>query len=184
MRIFLGLGIMGVICVAGCATGLQSHSGNPSASISTSTATSSFTATDRAWIEITTAMDEQLVPLLDLVDSHTGSATIRDLGKKAGASTKSELSDLRRLHDQAGLPAENPHKGMEMPGMVSSNQITHAVALREADFDNYLKKCLRDHLDQTGRLALGEKSSGKEPQTVILASRVLQEREQLSALID
>lgn len=67
--------------------------------------------------------------------------------------------------------------------MVSSNQITHAGALREADFDNYFKKCLRDHLDQTGRLALGEKSSGKEPQTVSLASRVLQEQEHLSALV-
>jgi uncharacterized protein (DUF305 family) len=183
MRIFLGLGILGMICVGGCATGLDSHSGNPPASTSTPNAASSFTATDRAWIEITMAMDEQLVPLLDLVDSHTGSAAVRDLGEKADASTKSELSDLRRLHDQAGLPAENPHKGMEMPGMVSANQVAHAGALREADFDDYFKKCLRDHLAQTGRLALGEKSSGKEPQTVSLASRVLQEQDQLSALV-
>jgi hypothetical protein len=128
-------------------------------------------------------MDEQLVPLLDLVDGHTGSTAVRDLGKKADASTKAELVDLRRLHDQAALPAENPHKGMEMPGMVSSNQVTHAGALREADFDGYFKKCLRDHLDQTGRLALGEKSSGKEPQTVSLASRVLEEQGRLSALV-
>jgi uncharacterized protein (DUF305 family) len=183
MRILLGLGVMGMICVGGCAAGLHSHSGNPSTSASTPTAASSFTATDRAWIEINIAMDEQLVPMLGLVDSHTGSAAIRDLGKKADASTKSELLDLRRLHDQADLPAENPHKGMEMPGMVSSNQIAHASALREADFDNYFKKCLRDHLAQTGRLALGEKSSGKEPQTVSLASRVLQEQNQLSALV-
>jgi hypothetical protein len=177
MRIFLGLGIMGMICVGGCATS------NPSTSASASAAVSSFTATDRAWIEINIAMDEQLVPMLNLVDGHTGSAVVRDLGKKADASTKSELLDLRRLHDQAGLPAENPHKGMEMPGMVSSNQITHAGAVREADFDDYFKKCLRDHLDQTGRLALGEKSSGKEPQTVSLASRVLQEQDHLSALV-
>ncbi|WP_410675028.1 DUF305 domain-containing protein [Amycolatopsis sp. cmx-4-68] len=180
MRILLGLSIMGMICVGGCATGLHSHSGNPS----TPTGASSFTATDRAWIEINIAMDEQLVPLLDLVDSHAGSAAVRDLGEKADASTKSELSELRRLHDQAGLPAENPHKGMEMPGMVSANQIAHAGALREADFDSYFKKCLRDHLDQTGRLALGEKSSGKEPQTVSLASQVLQEQGFLSALVE
>ncbi len=180
MRIFLGLGIMGMVFIGGCATGSHSHSGNTS----TPTAASSFTATDRAWIEITTAMDEQLVPLLDLVDSHTGSAAVRDLGRKADASTKSELVDLRRLHGQAHLPAENPHKGMEMPGMVSSNQITHAGALREADFDNYFKKCLRDHLEQIGRLALGEKSSGHDPQTVSLASRVRQEQEHLSALVE
>ncbi|MEU8636213.1 DUF305 domain-containing protein [Amycolatopsis sp. NPDC048633] len=177
MRIFLGLGIIGMICVGGCATS------NPSTSPSASTAVSLFTATDRAWIEINIAMDEQLVPMLNLVDGHTGSAAVRDLGKKADASTKSALLDLRRLHDQAGLPAENPHKGMEMPGMVTSSQITHAGALREADFDNYFKKCLRDHLDQTGRLALGEKSSGKEPQTVSLASQVLQEQDHLSALV-
>ncbi|WP_158264211.1 DUF305 domain-containing protein [Amycolatopsis sp. CA-126428] len=184
MRIFLGLGIVGMVLVGGCATGLHSHSGNPSANTSAPTAASSFTATDRAWIEITTAMDEQLVPMLDLVDSHTGTAAVRDLGGKAGASTKSELLELRRLHDQAGLPAENPHKGMEMPGMVSPNQITHAGALREADFDDYFKKCLRDHLDQQERLALGEKSSGKEPQTVSLASRVLQEQGRLSGLVE
>lgn len=169
---------MGMICVGGCATS------NPSTSTSTPAAASSFTATDRAWIEINIAMDEQLVPMLALVGSHTGSAAVRDLGKEADASTKSELSDLRRLHDQADLPAENPHKGMEMPGMVSSNQITQASALRDADFDSYFKKCLRDHLDQTGRLALGEKSSGKEPQTVSLASRVLQEQDHLSALVE
>jgi hypothetical protein len=181
MRIFLGLSIMGMIFAGGCDTGPYSNHGNPPASTSTSTAASSFTATDRAWIEISIAMDEQLVPML--VDSHTGSATVRELGKKADALTKSELVELRRLHDQAALPAENPHKGMEMPGMVSSSQITHAGALREADFDNYFKKCLRDHLDQTGRLALGEKSSGKEPQTVSLASRVLQEHDPISALV-
>ncbi|MFJ1768469.1 DUF305 domain-containing protein [Amycolatopsis sp. NPDC088138] len=178
MRIFIGLGIMGMICAGGCATS------NPSTSTSTPTAASSFTATDRAWIEINIAMDEQLVPMLALVGSHTGSAAVRDLGEKADASTKSELLDLRRLHDQADLPAENPHKGMEMPGMVSSNQITHAGALRDTDFDSYFKKCLRDHLDQTGRLALDENSSGKEPQTVSLASRVLQEQDRLSALAE
>jgi uncharacterized protein (DUF305 family) len=183
MRIFLGLGILGMICVGGCATGLQNHSSDPSASTSVPIAASSFTATDRAWIEITMAMDEQLVPMLDLVDSHTGSAAVRDLREKADASTRSELSELRRLHDQAGLPAENPHQGMEMPGMVSANQVAHAGALREADFDDYFKKCLREHLAQTGRLALGEKSSGKEPQTVSLASRVLQEQDHLSALV-
>jgi uncharacterized protein (DUF305 family) len=184
MRIFLGLGIIGMVFVAGCAGGVHNHSGNSSANTSTPAAVSSFTATDRAWIEITIAMDEQLVPMLDLVDSHTGTAAVRDLGRKADASTKSELLDLRRLHDQAGLPAENPHKGMEMPGMVSSSQIAHAGALREADFDGYFKKCLRDHLEQKERLALGEKSAGKEPQAVSLASRVLQEQGRLSALVE
>ncbi len=176
MRLFAGLGIVGVLCLGGCVTGSDS----PPA---TSDAASSFTATDRAWIEITTAMDEQLVPLLDLVGSRTGSAAVRELGAQAGAATKAQLSDLRRLHDQAGLPAENPHQGMEMPGMVSPAQMTHAGALRDAEFDSYFKKCLRDHLEQTGRLALGEKSSGTEPQTVSLAARVLQERDRLSPLI-
>lgn len=125
---------MGMICVGGCATS------NPSTSASASTAVSSFTATDRAWIEINIAMDEQLVPMLNLVDGHTGSAAVRDLGKKADASTKSELSDLRRLHDQAGLPAENPHKGMEMPGMVSSNQITHMRRFARGGFRQLLQK--------------------------------------------
>ncbi|MGW5747329.1 DUF305 domain-containing protein [Amycolatopsis sp. NPDC003861] len=179
MRIFLGLAIVGMVFAGGCAAGLHGQSENPSVPIA-----ASYTTTDRAWIEITIAMDEQLVPLLALVDSRTGTAAVRDLGKKADASTKSELLELRRLHDQAGLPAENPHKGMEMPGMVSSNQVTQAGALRDTGFDNYFKKCLRDHLDQKKRLALGEKSSGKEPQTVSLASRVLQEQGQLAALVE
>ncbi len=183
MRILGGLSIMGMVFVSGCATGMHTHSENPSAHTSTPAAASSFTTTDRAWIEINIAMDEQLVPMLGLVDSRTGTAAVRELGRKADASTKAELLDLRRLHDQAGLPAENPHKGMEMPGMVSSDQITHAGTLREADFDGYFKKCLRDHLEQKERLALGEKSSGKEPQTVSLASRVLQEQGRLSALV-
>ncbi|WP_152603680.1 DUF305 domain-containing protein [Amycolatopsis rifamycinica] len=178
------MGIAGTVFVGVCVTGCHGQSGNPSANTPTSAAASSFTTTDRAWIEINIAMDEQLVPMLDLVDSRTGTAAVRDLGRKAAASTKSELLDLRRLHDEAGLPAENPHRGMEMPGMVSSNQLAQAGALREADFDNHFKKCLRDHLDQKERLALGEKSSGTEPQTVSLASRVLREQDQLSALVE
>ncbi|MFC5097849.1 DUF305 domain-containing protein [Amycolatopsis plumensis] len=178
MRFLRGLSIMAMVFVGGCATGMHSHSGNTS----TPAAASSFTTTDRAWIEITIAMDEQLVPMLGLVDSRTGTAAVRDLGREADASTKAELLDLRRLHDQAGLPAENPHKGMEMPGMVSSDQVAQAGALRDADFDSYFKKCLRDHLEQKERLALGEKSSGKEAQTVSLAARVLQEQGRLSAL--
>ena len=139
----------------------------------------SFGGTDLAWIEITIAMDEELLPLLELAPTHASDAGLRALAAEVRAGHEQELDVLRRLHDQAGLPAENPHKGMPMPGMVTPEQVTAAAAAKGAAFDTLLTGHLRAHLEQGVKLALSEQKAGVEPQTKALANQVIAGRGRL-----
>jgi uncharacterized protein (DUF305 family) len=136
-----------------------------------------FGGTDLAWIEINIAMDEQLLPLLELVPQRSGSPGVQALALQVQAFTTAELSTLRALHDQAGLPAVNPHEGMEMPGMVTPQQVGEARALFAKAFDTDVLKLIRGHLEQGQNLADSENKSGVEPQTRALALQVLRTRD-------
>jgi hypothetical protein len=134
-----------------------------------STSSSTFGGTDRSWIEINIAMDEELLPLLDLVGEESD---LFDIAAQVKESTEAELTELRRLHDEAGLPAENPHKGMPMPGMVMPSQVAAASSLRGKEFDTVLREHLRAHLEQSRKLAESERAAGQEPRTIALAVRI------------
>jgi Domain of unknown function (DUF305) len=131
----------------------------------------SFGGTDRAWLEITIAMDEQVLPLLDLAPTHGSAAALRTLAAEVTTFHQQELVALRELHALAGLPAENPHKGMPMPGMVTPEQVAAAAAVTGSRFDALLSGHLRAHLEQGIRLAGSAQRSGAEPRTRALATR-------------
>ncbi|GIE56904.1 hypothetical protein BJY16_007599 [Actinoplanes octamycinicus] len=137
-------------------------------------ASPAFGGTDLAWIEINIAMDEELLPLLALTP---GSSPLKELSAQVKAFTDEELATLRQLHAEAGLPAENQHKGMPMPGMVTPSLLASATAARGAGFDALLAKALREHLEQGKQLATSERSAGAESRTKALAERILKTRE-------
>ena len=158
--------------LAGC----NDSAAEPDASPAATTATQ-FGGTDLAWIEINIAMDEELLPLLELVPERSGSSDVQALSAQVQAFTTAELSELRALHDQAGLPAVNPHKGMPMPGMVTPQEVTEASALTGKSFDKAILKAVQAHLEQSQSLAGSEDKLGVEPQTRSLALQVLRTRE-------
>jgi hypothetical protein len=127
-----------------------------------------FGGTDRAWIEITLAMNEQVVPLLDAVPGHTDGAAARDLAARVRVWTEAELPELRALHALAGLPAENPHVGMPMPGMVTE--------LSGPAFDAAATGKLDEVVAQAITLARSERENGTDPRTRALAERMLAAR--------
>jgi uncharacterized protein (DUF305 family) len=148
-------------------------------------ATAGFGGTDLAWIEINIAMDEQLVPLLDLAPKQTADARTRALAQQVRAFTDTELGTLRALHDQARLPARNPHEGMSMPGMVTPEEVTKAGTLKDAKFDAELIEQIKGHLKQGQNLAESEQKAGIESQTRALARQVIRTRtEVLSSIGD
>ena len=157
---------------AGCKSSAPEAADTPAA-----TTASQFGGTDLAWIEINIAMDEQLLPLLELVPQHSGSPDLQALALQVQAFTTAELTALRALRDQAGLPAANPHEGMEMPGMVTPQQVTDAQALTGEPFDADVVKVIEAHLEESQNLAESEDKSGVEPQTRALALQVLRTRE-------
>lgn len=164
-RRLLGLALTGVLTVAACGRGAPPPVAAPVA------ARPSFGGTDRAWLEITIAMDEELLPLLALAPARTRHPALRTLAAEVTAFHQAELTELRELHRLAGLPAENPHRGMPMPGMVTPAQVTEAAATSGPGFDRLLARHLRAHLEQGVRLADSEQTSGAEARTRDLAAR-------------
>jgi uncharacterized protein (DUF305 family) len=140
-----------------------------------------FGGTDLAWVEINIAMNEELLPLLDLAPARSSDDGVRTLAAEIRAGHEQELGVLRSLHDQAKLPSENPHKGMPMPGMVTPEQVTAAAATTGAAFDEVLVRHLRAHLEQGAKLAESEAKAGVEPQTKSLAAQVITSRDRFLA---
>ncbi|GIH19714.1 DUF305 domain-containing protein [Rugosimonospora africana] len=132
-----------------------------------------FDATDRAWIEITIAMDEQVRPLLDLVPGRYADRTVPALAGQVRAIIDTELPTLRLLHDQADLPAQNPHAGMLMPGLVTADQVARAATLRGAEFDAFAVATLREYLAHGADLARSETKNGQESRTKALATTAI-----------
>ena len=172
-RILLGCAVTAVLLApAGCAGTPVAVAPAPAVSPAASSA-AAFGGTDRSWIEINLAMAEQLLPLLDLVGADS---TMTGLTAQVRAFTEAELAELRRLHSEAGLPVENPHKGMPLPGMVMPSHVSEAAARRGKEFDDLLREHLRAHLEQTRKLAESEQAAGVEPRTVALAARISESR--------
>ncbi|WP_433307734.1 DUF305 domain-containing protein [Actinoplanes sp. CA-030573] len=178
-RLLLGLMLaLGGPAVSGCA-----RSAEP-ATAPTPTAATQFGGTDLAWIEINIAMDEQLLPLLGLVPSRSGSAGVQAVASQVQAVTTAELTELRALHDQAGLPSANPHEGMPMPGMVTPDDVAKAQSLTGKEFDAFVVKAIEAHVEQSQNLAESEDKSGVEPQTRTLALQVLRTRAEVMSTIN
>jgi hypothetical protein len=135
-----------------------------------------FGGTDRAWIEITLAMNEQVIPLLDAVPGHADGAAARDLAARVRVYTEAELPELRALHELAGLPAENPHVGMPMPGMVVDTELAAMTKLSGPGFDAAAIAKLDEVVAQTISLARGEQENGTDPRTRALAAEMLAAR--------
>jgi uncharacterized protein (DUF305 family) len=156
--------------MAGCS---KSAAGPTPAAVAPS---SNFGGTDLAWIEITIAMDEQLEPLLALVPKQSHDPQVQALAKQVQGFTDAELTKLRALHNEAQLPSQNPHEGMEMPGMVSADTVTKASALSGAAFDQLVRTQIKAHLLQGQNLAESEEKAGIDPRTRALATTVIDTR--------
>jgi uncharacterized protein (DUF305 family) len=177
VRIALRAGAAGCLLAlsfgaAACDSGGAATPAPPPAS-----ASAFFGGTDLAWVEINIAMNEQLLPLLELVPAQSADPGVRKLAAEVKAANEQELATLRALHDQAKLPSENPHKGMPMPGMVTPEQVTAAGKVKGAAFDKLFKEQLAAHFKQGKQLAESERKAGIEPQTLALADRVLSTRD-------
>jgi uncharacterized protein (DUF305 family) len=166
------------LCLTGCAGGTAT--GAPSPAPPAVSSAPAFGGTDRAWVEINIAMAEELLPLLDLAPTRSRDARVKELSAQVKALHERELAALYQLHDAAGLPAENPHKGMPMPGMVTPEQVAAAAAASGPTFDRLLREHLAEHVAQGLRLATSEQKSGVEPRTRALAAQMIADRTELS----
>jgi uncharacterized protein (DUF305 family) len=169
--------LLAVICLGACEAGTPATTPPAPPAVGSAAA---FGGTDRAWVEINIAMGEELLPLLALAPARSRDPRVRTLAAEVKALHEKELATLYRLHDAAGLPAENPHKGMPMPGMVTPEQVSEAASVSGPAFDALLMRHLREHLDQGVRLATSEEKSGVQPQTRALAAQMIADRKEMT----
>lgn len=171
-----GLAAGWVALAAGCAAARPAPAAPPSVA-----AAVEFGGTDLAWVELMIPMDEQALPVLDLVRARSADPRLTGLAADLRGVYDTELPRLRALSDRAGLPTGNPHKGHKMPGLVDADRLAAIEGSSGAEFDRRAVDCLREHLDQLARLATAEAGNGTSPAVRDLARQVAQNRAAASA---
>ncbi|MET8318523.1 DUF305 domain-containing protein [Micromonospora sp. NPDC005189] len=135
--------------------------------------TSQFSATDIAWLQLTVAMTERLLPVLDMVPSRTTDPAWRRMAERVGAVQREDLGRARRLLAESGAPATNPHEGHDMPGMVTDEELAALQSSSGVAFHRLAGQHVRAHLAQSVRIATAEQRAGLHPATTAFAMTVV-----------
>lgn len=128
-----------------------------------------FSTTDTAWLQLTVAMDERALAVLDLVHDRAADPAVVHLAAELTADHRDLLSRLRARLDVAGRPKANPHEGHDMPGMATAAQLAALGQASGAGFLRLFAEAMRAHLAQAVRLARAEQKSGTDPATKAIA---------------
>ncbi|WP_433124674.1 DUF305 domain-containing protein [Micromonospora sp. CA-240977] len=132
-----------------------------------------FSPTDVAWLQLTVAMNERLLPVLDLMSSRTTDPAWLRFAARLGTAHRADLSTARRLLAESGAPTTNPHEGHDMPGMVTDGELATLRSATGVGFQRRAGQHVRAHLDQAVRIATAEQRGGVHPATRVLASAVV-----------
>ncbi|PWR04769.1 DUF305 domain-containing protein [Micromonospora acroterricola] len=177
--------LVAALLLAGCATGSPDPAATapPSATAPLTAAPSNagsptgtagpFSATDIAWLQLTVAMADRLLPVLDLVPGRTTDPAWRRLATQVEATHRANLDRSRRLLNDSGGPTTNPHEGHDMPGMITAEELTSLRSATGTSFQRLLAGHLRAHLTQAVRIATAEQRGGVHPGTIALAAAVV-----------
>ncbi|MEU8153176.1 DUF305 domain-containing protein [Micromonospora sp. NPDC048986] len=173
--------LIGVLLVAGCGIGQRDAASTATPPVTAPPATTAppaptgtaFNPTDIAWLQLTVAMTERLLPVLDLVPARTTDPAWRQTATQVATTRRADLDRARRLLADAAAPTTNPHEGHDMPGMVTAPEMTALRAASGQSFHRLLAGHLRAHLAQSVRVATAEQQSGVQPATVALAAAVV-----------
>ncbi|WP_238013472.1 DUF305 domain-containing protein [Dactylosporangium sp. AC04546] len=170
------VGLALLLGATGCAAGRSGPPPTPAAPAVPMAAVPEFGGTDLAWIELMIPMDEQLLPVLDLLIQRAADPGLARAAGELRAVYDAELPKLHALGRQAGIPAENPHKGHKMPGLVDADRLAAIGAASGTELDQKASECLREHLDQLASLAKSELQNGTSPAVKALAQSVADTR--------
>ncbi|MFJ9055423.1 DUF305 domain-containing protein [Streptomyces sp. NPDC102409] len=151
----------------------------------TAGAAPSVDPTDAAWVQLMIPMDEQALVLLDLAAGKATGPGLRSWAARLRTAQAGELAALRGLRDRMGLPDTDLHKGHDMPGMVTAEDLGRARAARGASFDHLLVTLIHDHLRQSEQVSRSATAAGGSADARARARALVAARgEQLAALTD
>ncbi|WP_406324699.1 DUF305 domain-containing protein [Streptomyces niveus] len=133
-------------------------------------------ATDAAWLQLMTPMNEGAVELLTMAADRATDPGLRSWATDLAASHRAELEQMRPLLRQLGLPATNVHEGHEMPGMVTPGDLAQARAAQGAAFEKVVVVQIREHLEHSARVSRSEVDAGSEAAAKKLAASLVEAR--------
>ncbi|RLP87046.1 DUF305 domain-containing protein [Micromonospora sp. BL4] len=177
--------LIAALLAAGCAAGPPDAAGTTAPSVAAPTAVAApstaratgtagpFSPTDIAWLQLTVAMAERVLPVLDLVPARTTDPTWRRLAAQIETTERANLTVSRRLLGDSGAPATNPHEGHDMPGMIGADELAALRSSTGKAFQRLFAGHLRAHLTQAVRIAAAEQRGGVHPETTALAAAVV-----------
>ncbi|MEK8104881.1 DUF305 domain-containing protein [Micromonospora sp. M12] len=131
-----------------------------------------FSPTDIAWLQLTVALDERVLPVLDMVPIRTTDPAWQGFAARVSSAHRAELRTARRLLAESGAPATNPHEGHDMPGMVTVQELAALRSVNDVAFHQLAGKHVRAHLAQAVRIAAAEQRA-EAPGTTALATAVI-----------
>ncbi|MGW8667199.1 DUF305 domain-containing protein [Streptomyces niveus] len=133
-------------------------------------------ATDAAWLQLMTPMNEGAVELLTMAADRATDPGLRSWATDLAAAHRAELDRMRPLLTQLGLPATNVHEGHEMPGMVTPGDLAQARAAKGAAFEKVVVVQIREHLEHSARVSRSEVDAGSEAAAKKLAASLVEAR--------
>ncbi|MFE3253729.1 DUF305 domain-containing protein [Streptomyces sp. NPDC059209] len=133
-------------------------------------------ATDAAWIQLMTPMNEGAVELLTMAADRAADPRLRSWASELAGAHRAELGRMRPLLKELGLPSTNVHEGHEMPGMVTPGDLTQARAAEGAAFDKVFVVQIREHLEHSARVSRSEVDAGSEAAARKLAAALVEAR--------
>ncbi|MFD4114409.1 DUF305 domain-containing protein [Streptomyces niveus] len=133
-------------------------------------------ATDAAWLQLMTPMNEGAVELLTMAADRATDPGLRSWATDLAATHRAELDQMRPLLKQLGLPAANVHEGHEMPGMVTPGDLASARAAKGAAFEKVVVVQIREHLEHSARVSRSEVDAGSDAAAKKLAASLVEAR--------
>ncbi|MFE4609575.1 DUF305 domain-containing protein [Streptomyces niveus] len=168
-----------LLAVPGCSGATPSSTPVHSSPVSTPANTPVQTpsgATDAAWLQLMTPMNEGAVELLTMAADRATDPGLRSWATDLAAAHRAELDRMRPLLTQLGLPATNVHEGHEMPGMVTPGDLAQARAAKGAAFEKVVVVQIREHLEHSARVSRSEVDAGSEAAAKKLAASLVEAR--------
>lgn len=140
----------------------------------TTTPPGGFGETERAFVQLAIATNDQAVKLLDQGAAHATKPLLRAFSKETATARRSELKELHELLRSASVEYQNLHAGHDMPGMPTDPEL---AGLRTTPiFDAEFTRLARAHLVESRTVALSAAENATHAGTRSVASAMAEER--------
>ncbi|MPZ81564.1 MAG: DUF305 domain-containing protein [Actinophytocola sp.] len=139
-----------------------------------SVAPGGFGVTERAFVDLSVATDDQAVKLLDLGAARAASPALRTFATSLAAARRTELGELRGMLAAESVTYVNQHEGHDMPGMPTESELTDLAAA--TDFDAMFVQLTLAHLSESATVAESAANQVTHPATKDIATRMATER--------